>query len=228
MLTRQKRPRRQNRRTEILTIHLIKELLVVAAFSVAQLFAIQVLRESGKGELNDAIGKARFSKPQVRYHQMVILGPMLSSRSNHQTWSYQIRLVAQTKIGIQRRASTTKPLSVPAALNRRDNILAPGLEHRPALSFRSNHPTGLPDSTPDRLVPRLYSHIRLLFRPIQMEWARRHTPKKPAKQYHQRHYQLRLSTQQKRPGHAHVPVHPEERKTVHSLTFSTCRTILCR
>ena len=85
MLTRQKRPKRQSRTMEILTIHQIKELLVAAVFSAAQLSAIQVPRESVKGELNDAIGKARFSNPQVRYRQVVILGPMLSSKSNHRT-----------------------------------------------------------------------------------------------------------------------------------------------
>lgn len=85
MLTRRKRPRHQSRRMEIHTIHLIKELLVVAVFSAAQQSAIQVPRVSVKGELNDATGKARSLSPQVRYRQMEILGPMRSSRSNHRT-----------------------------------------------------------------------------------------------------------------------------------------------
>lgn len=85
MLTRQKRPRHQSRRMEIPTIHLINELPVVAVFSAAQQSAIQVPRASVKDELNDATGKARSLSPQVRYRQMVILGPMLWNRSNRQT-----------------------------------------------------------------------------------------------------------------------------------------------
>lgn len=85
MLTRQKRPRHQSRQMEIPTIHRIKELPVVAVFSAAQQSAIRVRRASVKGELNDVTGKVRSLNPQVRYRQMVILGPMLSSKSNRQT-----------------------------------------------------------------------------------------------------------------------------------------------
>lgn len=85
MLTRQKRPRHQSRRMEIHTIHLIKELLVVAVFSAAQQSVIQAPRAFVKGELNDETDKARSLNPQVRYRQMAILGPMRSSRSNHRT-----------------------------------------------------------------------------------------------------------------------------------------------
>lgn len=67
-----------------------------------------------------------------------------------------------------------------------------GLEHRPALSFQKNHPTGLLDNNPALLVPPLHLRIRLRFRQILMEWDRLHTQKKPANQYRQRHYQLRL------------------------------------
>lgn len=52
---------------EIHTIHLIKELLVVAVFSAAQQSVIQVPRVFVKGELNDETDKARSLNPQVRY-----------------------------------------------------------------------------------------------------------------------------------------------------------------
>lgn len=85
MLTRQKRPKHQSRWMEIHTIHLIKELLVVAVFSAAQQSVIQVPRAFVKDVLNDETDKARSSNPRVRYRQMVILGPTRSSRSNHRT-----------------------------------------------------------------------------------------------------------------------------------------------
>jgi hypothetical protein len=205
--------------------HRIKGLPAAVAFSVARRCAIQVQRAFAKGELNDATVKARSLSLSVRYLQLEILGPMLSSRSNRQTSFYQTRAVAQIRIAIRHRRSIRLLHAALEVLRQRDSPVLLGLEHRPVASFRSNRPTKPLNNSRALLAPLLHLHIRLHSR--QMEWALRDIPRKRVKWYHQKHYQHRHSTRLRIQGL--VPaLPPEERKAVQSLISSTCPTILCR
>jgi hypothetical protein len=159
MSTRPRRPRHQNR-VEILTTHLIKGLPVAAVFSVALQCAIQVPKASVKGGLNGETGKVKSLSPSVRCLQMATPGPMLLSRSNRPTLSYQNKAV-RTKISIQHRQSILLLLIVLGVLVQRDRVVTRDLEHPPVVCFQKTPPTQLQNNSQALPVPLIRLHIRL-------------------------------------------------------------------